>query len=375
MGEPVSAGVGADPVTVAVVGCGNISGQYLDSFSRLPNVRLVAVCDEVASVAAGVAADRGVPARSLAELLADPAVELVVNLTPPQAHAPVSIAALRAGKHVYQEKPFAVGADEAAAMLEAAAAAGRRIGCAPDTVLGTSIQTARRLVDEGEIGAPVGATAFMLNPGHESWHPNPGFYYQPGGGPLMDMGVYYLTALVTLLGPIVAVAAMGSRSRTIRLVPDGAPRAGEQLDVAIDTYVTSVLRHAGGALTTLVVSFDTISTALPPIEVYGTIASLAVPDPNHFAGVVGIARLPHGPFEDVGELAGYGDAGRGVGVADLARALRTGEPHRQSVELGFHVNEVMARILEATRSGGTVDVTSRCERPAPVPAGTTPDRA
>ena len=213
VGEPVSAGVAADPVTVAVVGCGNISGQYLDSFSRLPNVRLVAVCDEVASAAARVAAERDVPARPLAELLADPAVELVVNLTPPQAHAPVSIAALRAGKHVYQEKPFAVGPDEAAAMLEAAAAAGRRIGCAPDTVLGTSIQTARRLVDEGEIGAPVGATAFMLNPGHESWHPNPAFHYQPGGGPLMDMGVYYLTALVTLLGPIVAVAAMGSRSR------------------------------------------------------------------------------------------------------------------------------------------------------------------
>jgi predicted dehydrogenase len=332
------------------------------------------VCDEVASAAAQVAAERAVPARPLADLLADPAVELIVNLTPPQAHAPVSIAALRAGKHVYQEKPFAVGLDEAAAMLEAAAAAGRRIGCAPDTVLGTSIQTARRLVDEGEIGAAVGATAFMLNPGHESWHPNPGFYYQPGGGPLMDMGVYYLTALVTLLGPIVAVAGMGSRSRTIRLVPDGAPRAGERLDVEVDTYVTSVLRHAGGALTTLVVSFDTISTALPPIEVYGTIASLAIPDPNQFAGVVGIARLPHGPFEDVGELAGYSDAGRGVGVADLARALRTGEPHRQSVELGFHVNEVMARILEATRSGGTVGVTSCCERPAPVTAGT-PDLA
>lgn len=375
MGEPVSAGGTGEPVTVAMVGCGNISRQYLDSFGRLPNLRLVAVCDEVEAAAARVATEHDVPARPLADVLADPGIELVVNLTTPQAHAPVSIAALRAGKHVYQEKPFALGADEAAAMLEAAAAAGRRIGCAPDTVLGTGVQTARRLVDDGGIGAPVGATAFMLNPGHESWHPNPAFYYQPGGGPLLDMGVYYLTALVTLLGPITAVAAMGSRARTSRLVPDGAPRAGERLDVEVDTYVSTVLRHECGAITTLVVSFDTISTALPPIEVYGTTASLSVPDPNRFAGTVGIARVPHGAFEDVGELAGYRAAGRGVGVADLARALRTGEPHRQSAELAFHVNEVMARILEATQRGGTVDVTSSCERPAPVPPGATPERA
>ena len=256
-------------------------------------------------------------------------------------------------------------------MLAAAEAAGRRIGSAPDTVLGTGIQTARRLIDDGEIGQPIAATAFMMSPGHESWHPDPDFYYLRGGGPLLDMGVYYLTALVTLLGPVAAVSAMSSRLRTERRVPDSGPRAGEILPVEVDTYVAATLRHDSGVISTLIVSFDTIASQLPRIEVYGSAASLDVPDPNQFANPVGISRDRTEPFAYVCDLGGYPDAGRGYGLSDLARAIGEGAPHRQSAELGFHVHEVMERIAEASAAGATVRVVSRCDRPAAVPQGAT----
>lgn len=369
MGEPVST------MQVALVGCGNISAQYLASLQRLPGLRLVSVTDPVPAAAERVSAAHGVPARSLHEVLADPEVDVILNLTPPQVHAPLTIQALDAGKHVYLEKPFAVTSVEASSMMTAAALSGRRIGSAPDTVLGTGIQTARRLIDDGEIGRPVAATAFMMSPGHESWHPNPAFYYLLGGGPLLDMGVYYLTALVTLLGPVAEVSAMSSRLRTERMVPEGAPRAGEWLQVEVDTYVAATLRHENDAISTLIVSFDTIASQLPRIEVYGTAASLDVPDPNQFSNPVGISRARTEPFSYVSDLAGYPDAGRGYGLADMARSIAAGVPHRQSAELGFHVHEVMERIAEASDAGRTVRVTSRCERPAPVPQGARPEVA
>jgi predicted dehydrogenase len=365
----------AEPMGVGLVGCGNISAQYLASLRRLPNLRLVSVTDPVATAAERVAAEQGVPARSLAAALADPEIEVILNLTPPQVHAPLTIQALDAGKHVYLEKPFAVTSVEAETMLAAAAVSARRIGSAPDTVLGTGIQTARRLIDEGEIGQPIAATAFLMSPGHESWHPNPGFYYLRGGGPLLDMGVYYLTALVTLLGPIAEVSAMSSRLRTERLVPDSGPRAGELLPVEVDTYVAATLRHDAGVISSLIVSFDTIASRLPKIEVYGSTASLDVPDPNQFANPVGISRGRTEPFRYVSDLAGYAEAGRGYGLADLARSIGDRAPHRQSAELGFHVHDVMERIAEAGQSGQTVRVVSRCERPAAVPRGAKPELA
>ena len=378
MGEPVTqprraATSGVAPLTVALVGCGNISAQYLASLPRLPNLRLVSVTDPVAAAAARVSAEHGVPARPLDDVLADASIDVLLNLTPPQVHAPLTIRALEAGKHVYLEKPFAVAADEASAMLAAAEAADRRIASAPDTVLGTGIQTARRLIDDGEIGQPIAATAFMMSPGHESWHPDPGFYYLRGGGPLLDMGVYYLTALVTLLGPIAEVSAMSSRLRAERRVPDPGPRAGEVLPVEVDTYVAATLRHHSGVISTLIVSFDTIASRLPKIEVYGSAASLDVPDPNQFANPVGISRARTDPYAYVSDLAGYPDAGRGYGLSDLVRAIGEDAPHRQSAELGFHVHEVMERVAEASAAGETVRVVSRCERPAPVPQGARPE--
>ncbi|HEU5485095.1 MAG TPA: Gfo/Idh/MocA family oxidoreductase [Microlunatus sp.] len=371
MGEPLS----TEAMTVGLVGCGNISAQYLASLPRLPNLRLVSVTDPVAAAADRVAADQGVPARPLESVLADPDVDVILNLTPPQVHAPLTVRALEAGKHVYLEKPFAVTSAEAETMLTAAAASGRRIGSAPDTVLGTGIQTARRLIDDGEIGRPIAATAFMMSPGHESWHPNPGFYYLRGGGPLLDMGVYYLTALVTLLGPVAEVSAMSSRVRTERLVPDRGPRAGEVLPVEVDTYVAGTLRHDSGVISTLIVSFDTIASRLPRIEVYGSAASLDVPDPNQFANPVGISAARDDPFRPITDLGGYREAGRGYGLADMVRALREGVPHRQSAELGFHVHEMMERIAEASEAGRTVPVVSRCDRPAAVPQGARPELA
>lgn len=358
---------------VGLVGCGNISRQYLDSLERLPGLALTVVADLDPAAAAAVAERTGARASAPDALLTDDEVDVVLNLTTPQAHAPLTIAALEAGKHVYLEKPFATSLADADAMLAAAARADRRIGSAPDTVLGTGTQTARALIDRGEIGQPVAATAFMLIPGHEAWHPSPGFYYATGGGPLLDMGPYYLTSLVTMLGPVETVTAMSARPRPVRVAPPGSPRAGEEFPVEVETTVSAVLRHAGGAVSTLVVSFDVVASTLPRIEVYGTEGSLAVPDPNHFDGEVRLGR--RGAFEPVEPLAGYPGAGRGYGLADMARAIAAGTGHRQSAELGYHVNEVMERVLEAAATGTVVPVRSRCERPDPVPAGADPASA
>src|SRR5690606_9116604 len=262
---------------------------------------------------------------------------------------------------------------DADAMLAAAARADRRIGSAPDTVLGTGTQTARALIDRGEIGQPVAATAFMLIPGHEAWHPSPGFYYATGGGPLLDMGPYYLTSLVTMLGPVETVTAMSARPRPVRVAPPGSPRAGEEFPVEVETTVSAVLRHAGGAVSTLVVSFDVVASTLPRIEVYGTEGSVSVPDPNTFGGEVSLGRQR--TFEPVEPLAGYRDSARGYGLSDLARASSAGEPHRQSLELGYHVYEVLERVLESAATGAVVPVRSRCERPAPVVLGDDPAAA
>ncbi|MGC0141707.1 Gfo/Idh/MocA family protein [Pseudactinotalea sp. Z1732] len=359
------------PLNVGIIGCGNISRQYLDNLRRLGNLNLTAVSDVHEPAARAVADAEGVPALQVTDLLQADTVDVVLNLTTPTAHAPLALAAFEAGKHVYLEKPFATTPTEAEELMSATTDTGLRLGSAPDTVLGTGIQTARALVDEGRIGAPVGATAFMLAPGHEFWHPNPAYYYAAGGGPLLDMGVYYLTALVTMLGPVRTVAAMAGRARTERIVPEGAPRAGEVLPVSVDTFTSALLQHAGGAISTLVVSFDVVATEVPRIEVYGAEGSIAVPDPNQFDGDVRLGRVGS-EFTPVAPLAGYRDAGRGYGLADMARAVDDGGPHRQSAELGFHVHEVMDRIAQAAEQQAVLTVHSTCERPAPVPLSDDP---
>ncbi|WP_431246724.1 Gfo/Idh/MocA family protein [Leifsonia xyli] len=360
------------PLNVGVIGVGVISRQYFEHFPALPNLRLVAVADLDLDRASAVAAEQGVEALSVDALLTDPRVDAVLNLTIPAAHASVAMRAIEAGKHVYGEKPLALSTAEAAPVLEHAAARGVRVGSAPDTVLGTGIQTARALLDEGRIGDPVAAAVAWSAPGHELWHPAPAFYYQPGGGPLFDMGPYYLTSLVSFFGPVVRVSGATGRSSRERTVATG-PLAGSRIPVDVDTHVTAILEHASGVISTVTVSFEVWATQAPKFEVYGTAGTIAVPDPNMFSDAVHIATAEDREFREVPVAAGYADAGRGYGLADLARAIETDRPHRAAGDLAFHVLEIMEAVVRAGATHEVVALTSTVERPAPVPQGARPE--
>jgi predicted dehydrogenase len=353
---------------VGIVGAGNISGQYSERLARLPQLRVTAVCDLQYERAAALAA-RHDEARVLAmpELFAADDVDVVLVLTLPATHADIALAALAAGKHVYLEKPLALSVAAGREVVKAAAGAGLRVGCAPDTVLGTGVQTARAVVDAGGIGTPHSATAFMTTPGHERWHPDPEFYYQPGGGPLLDMGPYYLTSLVHLLGPVARVVGASARPSATRTIGQG-PRAGTSFDVAVDSTVTGILEHSSGALSTLVMSFDIWAARLPRIEVYGTGGSVSVPDPNDFAGAVELysAAAPDDGWVDAGSTSGYLDSGRGYGLADLALAIAEDRPHRAGDELALHVLDIMESVQRAADTHTSVELTTTCERPAAV---------
>jgi len=365
--------VGEQVTRIGIVGTGVISGTYLEHLAKLPGVEVVAVADLDLARAQAVATD-GVRALSPDELYAADDVDIVVNLTIPAAHAAVHQAAMAAGKHVYGEKPLAMDRAEAEPLLKYAAANDLRIGCAPDTVLGTGTQTARAVIDRGDIGTPHAATAFMVTPGHELWHPAPEFYYQPGGGPVLDMGPYYVTSLVTMLGPVRRVTARAGRSKQERMIHTG-PRAGTVFPVEVPTHLTGVLEHESGALTTVLMSFDVWAGRLPRIEVHGTEGSLSVPDPNTFDGAVEVVTAANREWTEVPVAGGYAESGRGVGVADMARALRNGEPHRANGELAYHVLDVLESFIDSAVQDQPLDVASTVTRPAAVPLGATPDTA
>ncbi len=280
---------------LGIIGCGNISNAYIDGCRQFDHLRVVAVADIAPEAAQAKAAEHDLAcAGSVEALLADPDIDLVINLTTPAAHAAVSLAVLAGGKHVYSEKPLAVERADGRAILAAAAARGLRVGGAPDTFLGGSLHTCRKLIDDGAIGQPVAATAFMLGHGPEDWHPNPGFYYKKGAGPLFDMGPYYLTALVHLLGPVERVAALARITFAERTATSEA-RYGEKLPVEVPTHVAGTLAMAAGPLVTMITSFDVWGHTLPRIEIYGSEGSLSVPDPNYFGGPVRL--LPAGSKE------------------------------------------------------------------------------
>lgn len=353
------------PVNIGVIGIGKISSAYLSTLARLDGVHVSALADlDQSRAVAALAEAPGAQAMTVEALLASEDVDLVLNLTIPAAHAEVAAAALAAGKHVYGEKPLALSVAAAQAFL--AAANGLRVGCAPDTVLGTGLQTARKAIDDGLIGTPAAANAVFVCPGHETWHPNPEFLYQPGGGPLFDMGPYYLTALIHLLGPVERVIGASSRSRPQRVIGSG-PRAGTVFDVEVDTHVAGVLVHASGALSTIVTSFDVVGSSAPRIEVHGSEASISVPDPNHFDGDVLIRQLGSEGWDDLPVSAGFAGAARGIGVFDLAESHRAGRPHRASAELALHVLDVSETLLRAAQERTGLDVSTTCERPARVP--------
>jgi predicted dehydrogenase len=359
------------PLRVGVIGVGVISKQYFETFPRLSNLRVTAVADLDLERARSVAEEQGVAAMSVPELLASDDVDVVLNLTIPAAHVPVGTDALRAGKHVYAEKPLGLDPAEAAPMLALAEERGLRVGSAPDTVLGTGVQTARRLLDDGVVGTPLSASVAWSSPGHERWHPAPFFYYQPGGGPLLDMGPYYLTALVSLLGPVERVSGTSRRSPRTRTVGSG-PNAGAPVPVDMDTSMSAILEHAGGAVSTVSFSFDIWASRRPLFEVYGTEGTIAVPDPNRFDDPVEVITADSGEWRTVEPSAGYPGAARGAGLADMARAIETGRPHRASGDLALHVLEIMAAVTESSTSHTVVALTTTVVRPDAVPEGADP---
>lgn len=355
-----------NPYRVGIVGLGNISTQYLSTFEGASNVEVTAVADLDVDRATAVA-DALPSARVLTvdELVASPDVDVVLNLTIPAAHREIAVAAIGAGKDVYGEKPLAVTFEDGREILALATAAGTRVGSAPDTVLGTGTQTARSAIERGLVGRPIAASAVMMTPGHERWHPRPAFYYQPGGGPLLDMGPYYVSALVQLLGPVTAVTGASSALRPSRTVATGE-LAGSQIDVAVATHVTGVLEHASGVLSTITMSFDVTATASSHLEVHGDEGSLIVPDPNVFAGQVLLHPTGVDEWQPVPVGAGYADGSRGVGLIDFM-AASAGRPARASGEFGLHVLEIMTTLLNSAELGRTLAISTTVASPALVP--------
>ncbi|XID92722.1 Gfo/Idh/MocA family protein [Paenibacillaceae bacterium WGS1546] len=358
-----------DKINVGVIGTGNISGIYFRNGKRFEAMEVVACADLDVGRAKEKAEEHGIRGCSVEELLADPDIRMVINLTIPQAHASVCMQALEAGKHVYVEKPLAVTREEGLRVLELAKSRGLLVGSAPDTFLGGGIQTAIKLLEDGWIGTPIGATAFMMSGGHETWHPAPEFYYAKGGGPMFDMGPYYLTALIALLGPISRVTGSARASYPERTITS-QPKHGQKIKVEIPTHVAGVIDFVSGPIGTLLTSFDVKGgSTLPRIEVYGSHGTMIVPDPNNFGGTIRISRAGSNEWTDIPLTHGKAENARGVGAADMARALATGRKHRASGELAYHVLEAMHGFHDASEQGAHYVMRSTCERPAPLPLG------
>jgi predicted dehydrogenase len=361
----------SDPLGIGILGCGNISDIYFKNLSnRFPWLEVRACCDLVSARSGEKQETYGVAAEpDLDSLLARKDIGLVLNLSTPPAHASLNRRILEAGKHVYVEKPFALSVEEAEGVLKLAEETGLRVGCAPDTFLGAGIQTARRLIDEGRIGRVVSCNAYMLCHGHESWHPDPEFYYAAGGGPMLDMGPYYLTALVNCAGPVRQVSGMTGSAFTERVI-GSEKKKGQRIPVETPTHVAGNLRFESGAIGTIVTSFDVWKHRHPCIELHGTEGSLQVPDPNTFGGEVLIAepdkRKDWEPVETA--PACYAGNSRGLGVADLALAVREGRDPKASGQLAAHVLEIMLAFERSSEQGTQVEITRSCARPDVLPA-------
>lgn len=352
-------------VGIGVIGCGVISGAYLKAAQSFPILDVRGLADAMPAAAEARAKEFGLKAVSVEKLLADPDVEIILNLTVPKAHVEVGMQALDAGKHVYSEKPLGVRFRDGKKLVERAAKKGLRVGSAPDTFLGGSHQTCRKLLDAGKIGTPVGGTAFFMCPGHERWHPAPDFYYQAGGGPILDMAPYYLTDLVNLLGPVARVAAMTSMPKATRTITS-QPRHGDTIPVEVATHAAGTLEFASGAIVQLSMSFDVPAHRHLPIEIYGSKGSLAVPDPNWFGGQIEFAAEKD-KWQPLKTDMPYADANyRSIGLADMAHAIRSGRPHRASGDLALHVLEVMEAFETSSERRRTVEIATRPERPAPL---------
>lgn len=355
---------------IAVIGCGNICGIYLENLARWPETEVVACSDLDLSRAEQRVVEFGIPyALTPEQVIEAEDIDLVLNLTVPKAHFEVSREALESGKSVYVEKPLALSFEEGSALLSIAKERGLAIGCAPDTVLGAGIQTCREIIDSGRLGSIVGGNAFMLCPGHESWHPSPEFYYEKGGGPLFDMGPYYLSALFNLLGPIESVVAVAKTPLSQRQITS-QPLAGKAIDVQTPTHIVAIYEFVCGAAVQFTSSFDVQRSSLPHIEIYGSEGSLIAPDPNGFGDAPsGIQTFFKGKAEWNRQAMSFQivDNTRGLGVLDLVRAKSEGRAPRASGEIALHILEAMEKTLIAAETGSRQVMETRPDRPSPMP--------
>jgi len=356
-------------VRVGLIGCGVISGIYLENAKKFNFYDIKACADLDLSRAKAMADKYDIQkAYSPEELIQDPDIDLVLNLTIPVAHAGITLQALKAGKHVYSEKPLAVTREEGQAIQEAAKESGCFVGNAPDTFLGGGIQTASKLIEDGWIGRPVSATAFMMNHGHEHWHPDPDFYYQKGGGPMFDMGPYYITALISMLGPVKRVTGVTSVTFSERMILS-EPKYGEKIKVNTPTQINGIMEFHQGAVASIITSFDTWYHNLPCIEVYGDEGSLVVPDPNTFGGPVRVRRKGSEEWSEIPLTHGFSENSRGIGLAEMAYAILEGRSPRASGDLAYHVLDIMHGFHDASEQGKHYELSSTCDQPAPLPTG------
>jgi predicted dehydrogenase len=357
---------GRDKLNVGVVGCGNISDTYFKNCAKFKPLKVTACADVFMEKAREKAKAHGIPnVLTPDELVTSPDVDVVLNLTNPQAHAEICLRAINAGKHVFVEKPFGIIREEGKRIIEAAKAKNVRVGSAPDTFLGGGLQTCRRLLDEGWIGKPVAAAGFMAIHGHEGWHPDPEFTYKRGAGPLFGMGPYYVTALAALLGSVESVSASAKISVPERVITS-APKYGQRIKVEVPTHVTGILQHSSGVTSTLIISYDVWASHLPRIEIYGTEGTLSVPDPNTFGGPVSVFRPEEKEWRQIPVIFKYTENARGLGLTDMVCGILGNRPHRASGELAFHALDIMQSFYDSSDSGEIRKLESRCDRPEPL---------
>ena len=359
-----------EPVRIGVVGAGNISGQYFEALAKFAMTPIVAVADLDLNRARAKAGDYGVEhALTVDELFARDDIDLVVNLTIPAAHVEICERAIESGKHTHVEKPLALDRKSALRLKEKADTKGLRVGCAPDTFLGAGLQTARHIIDSGKLGDITAVTAFMVSRGHEHWHPDPDYYYQPGAGPMLDMGPYYLTALLNLLGPVDTISGMTSVAIPQRTITSDAKR-GQTIDVNTPDHYCGTMRFSSGVVGSIIQTFAMRNApAIQPFTIFGTDATMNVPDPNGFDEKVylnfegGDDQWHEQPMS---HATGHG---RGIGVLDMAVAIRENRPHRCGFDQAMTVLDLMLGFDESSRSGSFHRVIDGYERPAPMPAG------
>lgn len=373
-------------LNIGLLGCGDICDIYFKTCKKFEILNITACASLHQEKAHKKAIEYNIPkACSIDELIKDSQIDIILNLTAPEVHAKITLAALEAGKHVYSEKPLSTTIKDSMKIMDLAKSKGLLVGCAPDTFLGSRLQTCRKVIDEGLIGEPIAATAFVVSHGHEWHHPNPEFFYKPGGGPLLDMGPYYITALVSLLGPARRCCGLSKMTFPERIITS-QPKHGEVIKVEVPTHISGTMEFENGAIGTMITSFDIWDSQLPRIEIYGTEGTLCIPDadpldgPNLFGGPVYVktrktarwCKIPRiQGFQDWDEVPathGYNENTRGLGLADMAYAIRDERPHRANGEMAYHVLEIMHGLLDSSKEGKYYNLSSTCKRPSPLPA-------